>query len=177
MPPLRRSLHQGVARVAAQPDAAADGAAPRAEQLSRQPRHLAPAPRHGQRRPARVDLLLRSASRCRTPLCGFYAAAFTRLMRAVRHRRAHRGGRLPRHRRAELRAEGGAAQRSAGGGAVKRIMSTSVLVLLVVACRACAGPRDAQPPRASSSCRSTTSNAKGASSGSAKRRPCSSPTT
>ena len=46
----------------------------------RQPRDLADAARHRQHRPARVDLLHRCASRSPHPLCGFYAAAFTRLL-------------------------------------------------------------------------------------------------
>src|SRR5262245_9877562 len=120
---------QGVARVVAAPGGAADGAGAGAGQLSRKPRHLTPAPRHGQRRPARVDLLYRART---GPVAALWLLC--RCLHApdgaLRRRRAHRSRCLPRHRKNELRPECGAAQRSAGGDAVNRL----VCVVAVLCC-------------------------------------------
>ena len=104
MPPIQRSHDQGGAAVAAQPAAAAAG------------RRLVHSSYRGSRAisrlrsgTARVDL--RASVFCTVrepvphPLCGFYAAAFTRLLALFDIGAQHRGGRLPRHRRSDVRAE------------------------------------------------------------------------
>ena len=80
MPPMQRSVHQGDAGVAAPPAAAASGAAAGARQLPRQPRDR----RDCGKAPPASTCARRSSARCASrspqPLCGFYAAAFTRLL-------------------------------------------------------------------------------------------------
>ena len=56
------------------------GAPARARSVSGQPRRLAVQARHGQGRSSARRSSARCASRCSHPLCGFYAAAFTRLL-------------------------------------------------------------------------------------------------
>ena len=75
-----RSLIKAAPAVAAQPVAAAAGAPPGARTAIRA---AARSPACAAARPASTSAprsSVRSANRCRTPLCGFYAAAFTRLM-------------------------------------------------------------------------------------------------
>ena len=93
--------------------------APRPQQLSRQPRDLAAAPRHGQRRRARLGLL--HGSRAGAPsavrvLCGgLHAAA-----RAVQPSGARGGDRMPRHGQTDVRASNRDGRRTSDGGRVRR---------------------------------------------------------
>ena len=66
--------------MAAQPDAAAAGAAAGAQQLPGQPRDLAAAQRGTARVDVRASVFCTVRERVPHPLCGFYAAAFTRLL-------------------------------------------------------------------------------------------------
>ena len=81
MSPLQRAAHQGGAGVAAHARCCSGWRAQLVRSSYQGSRaHLAAAPRHGQRRRARVDLLHGARAGRRQPLCGFYAAAFTRLL-------------------------------------------------------------------------------------------------
>ena len=66
MPPYPAGGHEGRARLASQPDAAAAGARARAEQLQRQPRHFPRARRPDEPRRARLDFLYGAGSRYRS---------------------------------------------------------------------------------------------------------------
>ena len=80
MPPFQQAMLKARAAVAPQAPPAASGAAPGAQQLQGQPGDLTPARRARRASNCARRCSARFAKRCRYPLCGFYRAAFTRLL-------------------------------------------------------------------------------------------------
>src|SRR5262249_49681773 len=114
-----------------------------ARDLSGRRRDRAPAPRHGQHRRPRVGILLGARAGARAPLRllrgGVHQAA-----RDVRRRGADRGGRVPRHRRGHVRAEGDDQRTGRKRRARMRNMVALALALALTAAPALAQP---QAPR------------------------------